>query len=168
MEGTDPGRVPRTIEVELTEDNVDSCVPGDVVTICGQVKVSGFNCTMEYLFLGTQERRGGRAKPQSMYVCYIDANSLGTPKQGDTGKLDLLQFSLSEINGIQKIVSSKDIFGLIVKSICPSIYGNHLVKAGLALAMFRYAIHRFVFTTVVERQRKAPRSWEFVEIYMYY
>jgi DNA replicative helicase MCM subunit Mcm2 (Cdc46/Mcm family) len=72
-----------------------------------------------------------------MYVCYIDANSLGTPKQGDTGKLDLLQFSLPEINGIQKIVSAKDIFGLIVKSICPSIYGNHLVKAGLALTMFR-------------------------------
>lgn len=41
MEGSDPGRVPRTIEVELTEDQVDSCVPGDVVTICGQVKVSG-------------------------------------------------------------------------------------------------------------------------------
>jgi DNA helicase MCM8 len=41
MESTDPGRVPRTIEVELSEDNVDSCVPGDVVTICGQVKVAG-------------------------------------------------------------------------------------------------------------------------------
>ena len=41
MAGTTPGRVPRTIEVELTEDQVDSCVPGDVVTICGQVKLAG-------------------------------------------------------------------------------------------------------------------------------
>ncbi|KAG8226903.1 hypothetical protein J437_LFUL007817 [Ladona fulva] len=32
------GRVPRTIECELTEDLVDSCVPGDVVTITGVVK----------------------------------------------------------------------------------------------------------------------------------
>jgi DNA replicative helicase MCM subunit Mcm2 (Cdc46/Mcm family) len=43
MEGADPGRVPRTIEVELTDDQVDTCVPGDVVTICGQVKVSGID-----------------------------------------------------------------------------------------------------------------------------
>lgn len=41
MVANDPGRVPRTIEVELTEDQVDSCVPGDVVTICGQVKLEG-------------------------------------------------------------------------------------------------------------------------------
>lgn len=137
MEGTEAGRVPRTIEVELTEDNVDSCVPGDVVTICGQVKVA---CNTKLFclsyILATTKARGKQGG--AMYICYIDANSLGTPKQGDTGKLDLLQFSLPEINGIQKIVSSKDIFGLIVKSICPSIYGNHLVKAGLALAMFRY------------------------------
>lgn len=33
------GRVPRTVEVELTEDLVDSCVPGDEVTITGVVKV---------------------------------------------------------------------------------------------------------------------------------
>ena len=32
------GRVPRTLECELTEDLVDCCVPGDVVTINGIVK----------------------------------------------------------------------------------------------------------------------------------
>jgi len=125
MTGSDPGRVPRTVEVELTEDQVDSCVPGDVVTICGQVKLSG-----------TQVSRGRVKGGQSIYVSYIDANCVGNIKQGDTGKLDLLQFSLKEINGIQKIVMAKNIFGLIVKSICPSIYGNQLVKAGLVLAMF--------------------------------
>lgn len=34
------GRIPRTIECELVQDLVDSCVPGDVVTITGVVKVS--------------------------------------------------------------------------------------------------------------------------------
>lgn len=34
------GRIPRTIECELTQDLVDSCVPGDMVTITGVVKVS--------------------------------------------------------------------------------------------------------------------------------
>lgn len=33
------GRVPRTLEVELTRDLVDSCSAGDVVTALGVVKV---------------------------------------------------------------------------------------------------------------------------------
>ena len=35
------GRVPRTIECELTADLVDSCVPGDMVTITAIVKATG-------------------------------------------------------------------------------------------------------------------------------
>lgn len=42
------GRVPRTVEVELTEDLVDSCVPGDEVTITGVVKVCS---TLFYLLI---------------------------------------------------------------------------------------------------------------------
>lgn len=34
------GRIPRTIECELVQDLVDSCVPGDMVTITGVVKVA--------------------------------------------------------------------------------------------------------------------------------
>ena len=34
------GRVPRTVDVELTEDLVDSCVPGDVVTVGGVVRAT--------------------------------------------------------------------------------------------------------------------------------
>lgn len=39
FEGQEEGRIPRTVDCELTEDLVDTCVPGDVVTICGIVKV---------------------------------------------------------------------------------------------------------------------------------
>ena len=35
------GRIPRTIECELTSDLVDSCVPGDMVTITAIVKATG-------------------------------------------------------------------------------------------------------------------------------
>ena len=34
------GRIPRTIECELTSDLVDSCVPGDMVTITAVVKAT--------------------------------------------------------------------------------------------------------------------------------
>lgn len=33
------GRVPRTIECEFTEDLVNSCTPGDIITVVGIVKV---------------------------------------------------------------------------------------------------------------------------------
>lgn len=39
-EQREAGRIPRTIECELVQDLVDSCVPGDMVTITGVVKVS--------------------------------------------------------------------------------------------------------------------------------
>lgn len=35
------GRIPRTIECELTADLVDSCVPGDMVTVTAVVKATG-------------------------------------------------------------------------------------------------------------------------------
>ncbi|XP_044337960.1 probable DNA helicase MCM8 isoform X4 [Triticum aestivum] len=38
-ENREEGRVPRTIECELTEDLVDCCIPGEVVTVAGIVKV---------------------------------------------------------------------------------------------------------------------------------
>lgn len=43
------GRIPRTIECELVQDLVDSCVPGDVITITGIVKVSNTEEGMLYL-----------------------------------------------------------------------------------------------------------------------
>lgn len=33
------GRVPRTVECELTEDLVDACIPGDIVTVTGIIRV---------------------------------------------------------------------------------------------------------------------------------
>lgn len=50
------GRIPRTIECELTSDLVDSCIPGDMVTITAVVKATsseegeeGWACTVEVL-----------------------------------------------------------------------------------------------------------------------
>lgn len=33
------GRVPRTVECELTEDLVDACIPEDIVTVTGIIRV---------------------------------------------------------------------------------------------------------------------------------
>jgi hypothetical protein len=53
------GRIPRTVDVELTNDLVDSCVPGDVVTVCGIVRS-----------LQTQGQYGARDKAKTLfYLC---------------------------------------------------------------------------------------------------
>lgn len=54
-ENHEEGRVPRTVECELTEDIVDACIPGDVVTVTGIIRVIN-----NYMDIG-----GGKCK------CYL-------------------------------------------------------------------------------------------------
>ena len=41
--------MPRTVDCEVIEDLVDSCVPGDVVTLTGIVKVNEFYSSHNYI-----------------------------------------------------------------------------------------------------------------------
>lgn len=50
--------MPRTVECELTEDLVDCCIPGDIVTVTGIVKV--LNTSMDV----------GRGKIQTMALLF--------------------------------------------------------------------------------------------------
>ncbi len=108
------GRVPRTIDIELTEDLVDKCVPGDVVTIGGIV------CSTKCSTHGTQ----------TLYQIYIAANSIT-----GNSKLGLLKFTNKDFEFINKVVNESDPFKILVNSLCPSIYGHEIVKAGLLLAV---------------------------------
>lgn len=46
-----------------------------------------------------------------------------------------MEFSARDMFAIQTIAHETNIFPLIVQSLCPSIYGHEIVKAGLALAL---------------------------------
>ncbi|XP_013015464.1 DNA helicase MCM8 isoform X1 [Cavia porcellus] len=125
------GRIPRTIECELVHDLVDSCVPGDTVTITGIVKVSN-------------AEEGSRNKnDKCMFLLYIEANSVSNSKGQKTETSEdgckhgtLMEFSLKDFYAIQEIQAEENLFKLIVNSLCPVIFGHELVKAGLALALF--------------------------------
>ncbi|XP_049724754.1 DNA helicase MCM8 [Elephas maximus indicus] len=125
------GRIPRTIECELLHDLVDSCVPGDTVTITGIVKVSN-------------AEEGSRNKnDKCMFLLYIEANSVCNSKGQKTKTSEsgskqgtLMEFSLRDLYAVQEIQAEKNLFKLIVNSLCPVIFGHELVKAGLALALF--------------------------------
>ncbi|XP_059929660.1 DNA helicase MCM8 isoform X1 [Gadus macrocephalus] len=126
-EQREAGRIPRTVECQLTSDLCDSCVPGDTVTVTGIVRVASD---------GTSKGK----KDQCMFLLYIEANSVSNTKgqRSDLGAQDSggEEFSLKELYAIQEIQSQTDLLRLLVQSLCPAIYGHLLVKAGLALALF--------------------------------
>eukprot|EP00026_Physarum_polycephalum_P003849 Phypoly_transcript_03865.p1 GENE.Phypoly_transcript_03865~~Phypoly_transcript_03865.p1 ORF type:complete len:758 (+),score=108.96 Phypoly_transcript_03865:32-2275(+) len=123
----DSGRVPRSIEAELTGDLVDTCVPGDVITICGIVKVANIEA---------EKGNPKNAQNKSLFQIYIDVNSVDNNKVESGGKAENMDFTVKELYMIQDIAATKNIFRLIVNSVCPSIYGHEVVKAGLTLALF--------------------------------
>ncbi|XP_044865741.1 DNA helicase MCM8 isoform X2 [Mauremys mutica] len=126
------GRIPRTIECELIQDLVDSCVPGDMVTITGIVKVSN-----------TEEGASRNKNDKCMFLLYIEANSVSNGKgqkvmnsEDGTNHRVCMEFSLKDLYAVQEIQAEENLFKLIVNSLCPTIYGHEIVKAGLALALF--------------------------------
>ncbi|TMW66782.1 hypothetical protein Poli38472_014094 [Pythium oligandrum] len=132
MESSDagPGRIPRMIEVELYEDLVDSCIPGNVVTISGTVK--SINSEIH------GGRYGKRAQANSLYILYLSANSVENSTKSEKSKDQMadVDFSKADLEQISEIVSGGDVFDRLVHSLCPGIYRNEIVKAGLVLALF--------------------------------
>ncbi|KAK4272902.1 hypothetical protein QN277_021395 [Acacia crassicarpa] len=143
-EDHEDGRVPRTVECELIQDLVDACIPGDVLTVTGIIR--GIN---NYMDIG-----GGKSKSRSQgfYYLYLEAVSMQNSKSQTTNEdlqdtnpkarpaelLDLFSFSSRDLEFIVKfsMEHGSDLFRQILQSICPSIYGHELVKAGITLALF--------------------------------
>lgn len=124
------GRVPRNVEVELMEDLVDSCVPGDIVTISGIMRVHN-----------TEEST--KQKNSSMFLLYIEAVSvINNKKSAAGGKSSVgVEFNLKDYYAIQEIHGEPALFRLLVNSLCPSIFGHEVVKAGLLLGLAGGANH---------------------------
>ncbi|KAI5019106.1 hypothetical protein ZWY2020_043994 [Hordeum vulgare] len=143
-ENREEGRVPRTIECELTEDLVDCCIPGEVITVAGIVKVLN-----NYMDVG-----GGKSKSrnQGLYYLYLEAISVRNSKSHivsensdasctdilATGSFSFETFTDKDLKFITEYNNEHgaDVFRQILHSFCPSIYGHELVKAGITLALF--------------------------------
>ena len=80
----------------------------------------------------------GRNKDKCMFLLYIYANSINNSKgnkAGTEGGL-AMDFTMKDLYAIEEIQSEENLFRLLVGSLCPSIYGHELVKAGLVLGLF--------------------------------
>ncbi|KAL4424005.1 hypothetical protein ABPG75_001306 [Micractinium tetrahymenae] len=113
------GRLPRSKEVILLHDLVDSVRPGEEIIVTG---------IYQHSFEAAQNARHGFP----VYSVNIEANHV--QKKGD-------QYSAAKLTDDDKAeirALSRDprIGERIVKSIAPSIYGHQNIKQGIALALF--------------------------------
>ncbi|KAJ8937576.1 hypothetical protein NQ318_023107 [Aromia moschata] len=70
---SESARIPRTLECELTEDLVKSCIPGDDVTITGIIKVRDVHSNY------------GKNKQHTIFNLYMEAVSINNYKQQNKG-----------------------------------------------------------------------------------
>ncbi|XP_059621316.1 DNA helicase MCM8 [Phlebotomus argentipes] len=118
--GGDAQRAPRSIEIELTNDMVDSVCPGDDVTITGVLKLRS----------GDEHQKD---KAQS-FVSYIRAVNL-ISNSGPVMK-KTLEFTQKSLRAIELIRSDPFPLRLLVHSLAPSVRGYEMVKAALLLGLF--------------------------------
>ena len=136
MKDMNAGKLPKTIDCEIKDDLIDACISGDIVTICGIMKTELQNDMKGF---GGQKNN----KNKALHASYIDVNSIKnsnadyflTAAVSSSNAYDN-KVNLAELNEIHKVSERRDVFPLLIKSICPSIYGHDLVKTGLLLALF--------------------------------
>ena len=138
------GRTPRQIEVELTHELVDVCRPGDIVMVASIVQA--VNSAL------AEGRRGKRAQETSTYKLYLQGHSVTTMaestrrdknQKGPTNSVTYTQHQLQNITQLAHadhryfgLIERRAFpFDLLVRSICPSIIGHDMVKAGILLCL---------------------------------
>lgn len=130
----DQGRIPRTIECELRDELVDGCIPGDIVTISGIVKARK-----------VKDAGNSRTAQKSLFLLYVSVNCVENGNKNQNGKLDVFKFTVNDYKMVNTIWQTPDLFKLLVHSLCPSIYGNEVVK-GTIRPNTQYARSVFFFT----------------------
>jgi len=148
------GRTPRHIDLEVTNDLVDVCHAGDCVSVVGVIHA--MNSAVR------AGKRGKQASETSTYHLFIKANSIiNTTAELHEKKMDPgaggseeeatdsgrgLSFSDEQMRKIVKVAHADHMFGplkirmafpfdLLVRSLCPSIIGHDMVKAGILLGL---------------------------------
>ena len=122
----DAGRVPRSVDVELTEDLVDTCVPGDIVHVSGMIRSVNADVAAG--------RSAGSAR--HLFILFMEAHSVVAAKVSRSGSGDSKQFSERELELVRAIASHRDPFSLgeAMSSASLSLGCRQLQEALLCLA----------------------------------
>ncbi|XP_018646085.1 DNA replication licensing factor MCM8, putative [Schistosoma mansoni] len=121
---TSIGRSARCLACRLERDLIDSCIPGDVLHLTGLIGLissdglgASSSSSSSAYSSSWSSRRGA-----TMYSLIMNVNNN--------------EFSMKDLYAIREISEQPNLFRLLVCSLCPSICGRGLIKAGLILALF--------------------------------
>jgi len=136
--------------VELTNDLIDACRPGDIILLACYV-----DAVNSALAAG---RAGKRAQETSTYKLFLHGHSITTLSESNNQIRDKLGSESATDGGSQTTYTQQQLhniiqlchadhrclsmverrafpFDLLVRSLCPSIIGHHAVKAGILLCL---------------------------------
>lgn len=114
-----PGQIPRSIEVVLTGDLVDTARPGDRVMITGILRV---------MPTSSIQKSGGK----SVFSFYLDANYVDVQQK----VLEEIEITREDEEKIREMARDPWIREKIIASIAPAIYGHWSIKEAIALLLF--------------------------------
>jgi replicative DNA helicase Mcm len=113
-----PGQLPRSMDVKLLEDLVDTARPGDRVSITGIVRA--------------RQESIMRLGKSRTFELYIDANFIDV-----VGKeAEIVEITPEEEEEIKKLAKDQSIHQKLLKSLAPSIYGYDDIKEAILYLLF--------------------------------
>ncbi|XP_010905758.1 DNA replication licensing factor MCM3 [Elaeis guineensis] len=115
-ENSAPGQLPRTVDVIIEDDLVDSCKPGDRVAIVGIYKALP-----------------GKSKGSlnGVFRTVLIANNISLLNKEANAPI----YSLEDLKRMKEIAKRNDTFDLLGNSLAPSIYGHLWIKKAVILLM---------------------------------
>ncbi|KAI3407852.1 DNA helicase [Psidium guajava] len=115
-ENSAPGQLPRTVDIIVEDDLVDSCKPGDRVAIVGIYKaIPG-------------KSKGG---VNGVFRTVLVANNVSLLNKEANAPI----YTPEDLKNIKKIAGRDDTFDLLGNSLAPSIYGHSWIKKAVILLM---------------------------------
>ncbi|KAL2343669.1 hypothetical protein Fmac_004954 [Flemingia macrophylla] len=115
-ENSAPGQLPRTVDVIVEDDLIDSCKPGDRVTVVGIYKALA------------GKTKGGL---NGVFRTVLIANNVSLLNKEANAPI----YSPDDLKNIKKIAERDDAFDLLSNSLAPSIYGHSWIKKAVILLM---------------------------------
>lgn len=115
-----PGQLPRSVEIVMDEDLVDSCKPGDRVQLVGMYRSMG--------------NRVGQSQTSTFRTIMI-GNSIHLLSSKSGGGLASTPLTDLDIRHINKIAKRRNVFQLLSQSLAPSIYGHDYIKKAILLLL---------------------------------
>ena len=114
------GQLPRSVDVVLDDDLVDTCKPGDRIQLVGI-----------YRSLGNRNAGQGSATFRTLIL----ANNIIMLSSKAGGGIAQSTITDTDIRNINKVAKKKNVFDLLSQSLAPSIYGHDHIKKAILLML---------------------------------